>query len=72
MMDLERARRHLNAWLDAELAVSQAQSYRILNKEVTRADLPHIRQQIKYWQNEVNRLSGKKRRNMVRVMPRDL
>ncbi len=51
---LEMAREHLDAWLRAELAVSQAQSYTFVgHRSVTKADLGEIRQQIKFWSDRV-------------------
>lgn len=66
----ERARQHLEAWLDAELKVSQGQSYSINGRSVTRANLTEIRKQITYWRKEVNKLSGKSIRTR-RIVPRD-
>lgn len=71
MVTLERAKVHLQAWLDAELAVSTAQSYSMGSRSLTRANLTEIRKQINYWQNQVNKLSGKSRKTM-RFVPRDL
>nr|WP_238938005.1 DUF6148 family protein [Anaerobacillus isosaccharinicus] len=36
---LERARKHLEAWLEAELAVSTGQAYRIGTRQLQRANL---------------------------------
>jgi len=71
MVTLERAEKHLNAWLDAELAVSTGQSYRIGSKQLTRANLSEIRQQISYWKSQVSRLKGKGSRRVYRAVPRD-
>lgn len=70
---LERAKQHLEAWLDAELAVSTGQSYQIGSRRLQRADLSEIRKQISYWQRKVYELDGSRRnRRVVRVVPRDL
>lgn len=73
---LEIAERHLNAWLDAELAVTNGQSYTIGSRSLDRANLYQIREQIKYWNNEVakakNLLKCKGRNRVMRVVPRDL
>lgn len=71
---LEQAREHLNAWLQAELAVSTGQRYRIGSRDLTRANLSEIRERITFWSNEVARLekgrtSGAR---VIRVVPRDL
>ncbi|WP_142413071.1 DUF6148 family protein [Hathewaya massiliensis] len=77
MYTLEIAEKHLNAWLEAELAITTgAQSYSVGSRTVTRADLGQVRQQIKFWSNEIYKLkniSQRKGRNRVlRVVPRDL
>lgn len=71
IINLDRAKLHLQAWLDAELAVSTAQSYSMGSRSLTRANIPEIRKQISYWKGEVNRLSGRGRRAR-RYVPRDL
>ena len=43
---LETAQRHLDAWLEAELAVTNAQSYTIGSRTMTKADLGEIRRAI--------------------------
>ena len=72
--DLETAKKHLEAWLQAELAISTGQSYQIGTKRITRADLSEVREQIKFWRNEVERLSAgiNGPRRVFRVVPRDL
>ena len=69
---LERAKLHLNAWLDAELAVSTGQSYSVGSRSLTRATLPEIRKQTDYWRKEITSLSGLGRRRVRRYVPRDL
>lgn len=73
---LEIAQKHLDAWLDSELAVTNGQSYTIGTKTLTRASLSEIRNQIQYWSNEVAKsknIAKKNGRNRVmRVVPRDL
>jgi len=71
LIDLERAKRHLEAWLNAELAVSTGQSYSLGSRSLTRANLSEINKQIIFWRNEISRLEGKGRR-AKRFMPRDL
>lgn len=76
MITLERAKQHLEAWLDAELACSTAQSYTIGSRTLTRANLAEIRKQINYWQNKVDELvileRGGKLKRAKRFIPRDL
>ncbi|WP_106494899.1 DUF6148 family protein [Lentibacillus sp. Marseille-P4043] len=71
MNELERAKKHLESWLDAELAVSTGQSYRIGTRQLTRARISDIRKQITFWKREVNRLQGKGSRKVFRAVPRD-
>jgi hypothetical protein len=72
LMTLQRALIHLDAWYNAELAVSTGQSYSIGSRSLTRANLAEIREQIKYWEGKVNQLKGNKRRKARRFVPRDL
>lgn len=76
MITLERAKIHLEAWLDAELAISTGQSYTIGSRSLTRANLSEVRKQIDYWRNKVAELeitvSGRKVHRNKRFIPRDL
>lgn len=73
---LEIAKKHLDAWLTAELEVTTHQSYTIGSRSLTKANLSQIREQIQYWQNEVARLEniekGHGRNRVMRAVPRDL
>lgn len=73
---LDTAKRHLDAWLDAELAVTQAQSYTIGSRTLTKANLTEIRNSIKYWSEQVEKLEKLQKhgaRNRTRrFVPRDL
>ncbi|BCZ48437.1 hypothetical protein psyc5s11_45040 [Clostridium gelidum] len=72
----EIAQKHLDAWLDAEIAVTNGQSYTIGSKSLDRANLYQIREQVKYWSNELSKakniLKNKGRNRVMRVVPRDL
>ena len=74
--EIEIARHHLNAWLEAELELTTHQSYKIGSRSLTKADLGQIRKQIGFWQNRVAQLENAERRGgrnrVVRVVPRDL
>lgn len=74
--EIEIARHHLNAWLEAELELTTHQSYKISSRSLTKADLGQIRKQIEFWQNRVAQLENAERRGgrnrVVRVVPRDL
>lgn len=75
-INLEIAKKHLEAWLAAELEVTTHQSYTIGSRSLTKANLGEIRKQIEYWKNEVARLENLTtrggRNRVFRVVPRDL
>ena len=75
-ISLEIATKHLSAWLDAELEVTTHQSYTIGSRSLTKADLGEIREQIKFWNDEVARLENIEKRGgrnrVFRAVPRDL
>ena len=55
---LKIAKKHLNAWLEAELEVTTNQSYTIGSRSLTRADLSDIREQIAFWEGKVAALEN--------------
>ena len=57
-----QAEAQLTAYLAAETKVLGGQSYRIGDRQLTRADLSEIREGIKFWRGEVNRMTGSRRR----------
>lgn len=73
---LEKAKEHLDAWLEAEMAVTTGQSYTIGSRTLTRANLTEIRNAITYWDGKISQLENIQKtggRNRVRrVVPRDL
>lgn len=73
---LEIAKKHLDAWLTAELEVTTHQSYTIGSRSLTKANLSDIRKQIQFWENEVARLENISKRGgrnrVFRAVPRDL
>lgn len=52
------AQEHLTIWLEAEKQVALGQSYQIGNRMLTRANLNQIREQVKFWQGQVDELSA--------------
>ena len=74
MVTLQDAQKHLQAWLQADLAVATGQSYRLGSRELTRVDVKHIKERINYWTSEVYRLKKGRRRGakLIRAMPVDL
>lgn len=69
-------RERLQIWLDAEAAIASGQSYSIDNRRLERANLAQVREQIKFWRNELSKAeaasSGRGRRRTMRIVPRDL
>ena len=73
---LETAQKHLDAWLEAEMQVTNAQSYTIGSRTLTKANLTEIRNAIEYWQQKVTILENLKKNNgrsrVKRFVPREL
>lgn len=73
---LETAQKHLDAWLEAEMQVTNAQSYTIGSRTLTKANLTEVRNAIEYWQQKVTILENLKKNNgrsrVKRFVPRDL
>lgn len=73
---LETAQKHLDAWLEAEMAITTGQSYTIGSRTLTRANLTEIRNTIDYWNKKVDTLEnlkcGKGRSRIKRGVIRDL
>ena len=55
---LEVAQEMLDLLDEAELKLSTGQSYTIAGRSLTRADAEKITDKIKYWDQQVNRLSS--------------
>ena len=74
MWTLETAKEHLQAFLEAEIAVATGQSYRIGSRSLTRANLSEIKERINFWNNEVERLESGRPKGIrqMRVVIRDL
>lgn len=76
---LEQAKQQLQAWLDANIAVSQGQAYSMGtsngNRSLTRANSSEILKQIDYWENKIRELEsqakGKSRNRIYHGVPRD-
>lgn len=54
----ETAQTMLDLWVAAEVKVAQGQEYTIGQRTLKRADLAEIREAIKFWNGEVNRLAN--------------
>ena len=66
-IDLATAQAHLDSWLAAELAVASGQAYVIGNRQMRRADLPAIREEIDYWDSKVQQLSANNGNRGIRI-----
>ena len=68
---LDQCQSHLDAWLEADLAVSKGQSYTIGKRVLTRVNAIEISRNIKIWED---RLQQAKRRSSgprtIQIMPR--
>lgn len=64
---LAQAQTQLDAWLAADAAVALNQSYRINDRQLTRADAEQIRENIKFWEQRVNALSRTRGRTRYAV-----
>ena len=71
---LEIARTHLQAYLDADLALATGKSYRIGSRNLTRLDAAEVKERINFWSNEVERLENGRPKGIrqMRAVPRDL
>lgn len=72
---LKKAKQQRDKWIEAESAVMSGQSYTIGSRQLSRASLGQIKEQIKFWNGEIskteNALKGGRGR-VYRVVPRDL
>lgn len=64
---LAQAQAKLDLWLAAEDKVAAGQSYQIGNRAMKRADLPEIRESIKFWESKVIRLEATNGRGGIRI-----
>jgi len=68
---LAEAREMRAIWLAAEKAIAQTgQSYQVGERRMTRADLPEVRKQVRYYDRMISRLDGTAPRAKC-VIPRD-
>ena len=63
---LVRAQTNLDAWLLASEAAARNQSYRIGDRELTRANAREIRESIIFWEGMVQKLTPGASRTRVR------
>lgn len=74
-ISLEVAQKHLEEWLEAELEITTHQSYRLMDRTLTKADLGEVRRMVEFWEGKVNSLVRKSksggRNRAFQVIPRD-
>lgn len=56
-MTLEHAQAQLDAWLAASLALADGKEHQVADRRVRLEDGAEVRQQIAFWQQQVNRLT---------------
>lgn len=71
---LEQARTHLQAYLEADLALATGKSYKIGSRSLNRTDAAEVKERINFWSNEVERLEAGRKKGIraFRAVPRDL
>lgn len=67
---LAQAEAQLTTWLAASTAVAANQSYRIGDRQLTRADSDQILRQVEYWQRQVQLLTAAASNGGARVRVR--
>lgn len=74
-VSLAEAQELLSVWREAYRAIAiGGQAYKMGTRQLTRANLPEVKDQFDYWRNEVERLTAGTRRGprVKRVVMRDL
>jgi hypothetical protein len=67
---VEQANQHLQAWLEADLALATGKEYRIGTRLLQRTDASEVKERINFWSRELVKAQGNKRRSR-RVIPYD-
>lgn len=71
IFDKETCQKHLDAWLEADLAVAQGQSYTIGTRTLTRAHSGEIRRNIQLWSDRLAQIKRKSSGpRTIQVVPR--
>ncbi|EAQ5177143.1 hypothetical protein AHX05_19100 [Salmonella enterica subsp. indica] len=74
-ISLTEAQEMLSVWKEAYRAIAiGGQSYKLGTRQLNRADLSEVREQLDFWRNEVERITAGTRRGprVKRVVVRDL
>lgn len=71
----ELCKQKLNTWLAAEEAVATGQSYTIGTRNLTRASLKQIREQIEFWSAKLVQIEAQEKRGgrnrIYKFVPKD-
>lgn len=71
----ELCKQKLNTWLAAEEAVATGQSYTVGTRNLTRASLKQIREQIEFWSSKLAQVEAEEKRGgrnrIYRFVPQD-
>lgn len=70
---LQEAQADLELWKKALRALASGQMYRLGTRQLTRVNLKECREMVRYYENEVSRLSAGRRRGarVIRPIPTD-
>ncbi len=53
---LEDAKQRLMDWMEADAALAAGQSYEIYGRKLSRVDAEQVRENIKFWSDQVNKI----------------
>ena len=72
MFTVEECRKHLQSWLDADLALATGKSYQMGTQNLTRANAAEVKERIEYWKKNLELAqNGGRKRKIYGVIPRD-
>ena len=73
MFTVEECRKHLQSWLDADLALATGKSYQMGTQNLTRANAAEVKERIEYWKKNLELAqNGGRKRKIYGVIPRDI
>ncbi|MGL5122580.1 MAG: DUF6148 family protein [Fusobacteriaceae bacterium] len=58
MYSKEQCEKHLEIWLEAEIAIASAQEYEHMGKKLKKADLRYVLQMQEVWEKRLERAKG--------------
>ena len=73
MFTVEECKKHLQSWLDADLALATGKSYQMGTQNLTRANAAEVKERIEYWKKNLELAqNGGRKRKIYGVIPRDI